>query len=328
MPNKYLMYLTQNPKFCLLLVIFFNISFGQSTPKLMLFNSKDISPIAKQITITFIIPEKDFLYKDFIACSIDTPTVTLSPWKTDAHSINHYDPSFKETKQVFNETFSISMIASAEQWISDPIYLYCSYYRKTDKKINDVFFTFSFAQPLQTNINFDGTIEPTSSTTINTPHYAHHHYSFVEQYYKKVSTFLRNIIVFFMCHQKTCLSLFLVLISLLLLLFYFFQENMEKYRKLYELLEIIVSLLIFVLLSYGIWQLHGMDKPFSKLLASSIAVLFAMITGIFYIKKSTNVSLGTIRTFYTCIGMLVLISTVFLLFKTIQYADKQMNLFF
>ena len=300
----------------LLLLIFFSIGFGKSNPELMLFNAKDIAPLTKEITITFMVEEKDFIYKDFITCSTHEPKLSLSSWKTDTQSINHYDPSFKETKQVFNETFSITMIATITEWISEPIHLYCSYYRKTDKKINDALFTFSFAQRLQTYINLDSSVEPTSSSNINTSHYKQHHYSLVEHYYKKVSTFLHQTIAFFVCHQKTCLSLFLMLISLLALLFYFFQENIGKHRKLYELLEMIISLLIFIILSYGIWQLYGVDKPLSKLLAGSIAVLFLIIMGIFYIKKSTNVSLGTLRTFYTCIGMMCIIVTLFFAFKT------------
>src|SRR5438046_10207362 len=147
MHNKYLMRLQQHNKITyLLLLIFFSIGFGKSNPELMLFNAKDIAPLTKEITITFMVEEKDFIYKDFITCSTHEPKLSLSSWKTDTQSINHYDPSFKETKQVFNETFSITMIATITEWISEPIHLYCSYYRKTDKKINDALFIFSFAQ--------------------------------------------------------------------------------------------------------------------------------------------------------------------------------------
>lgn len=309
------------------LLIFFNISFGKSNPELMLFDTKDIAPLTKEITITFTIPEKDFIYKDFITCSVHEPMLHLSPWKTDKQTINHYDPAFKEAKQVFNETFSITMIATAEQWISEPIHLYCSYYRKTDKKIKDTLFTFSFAQPLNTNINLAGTIEPVSATDYKIPLHKYYRHSLFEHYYAKMNSFSHEIITILVYHRTTCISLLLIAISLLFLFFYLYQENLKKYKKLYELLELIISLFVLIIISYGIWHLYEMNKPFSKLLASCTAILFLMITGIFYIRKSTNVSLGFIRTFYTCAGMMCIICMLLLLFKALQYADQQMNLF-
>jgi hypothetical protein len=314
-------------KYFLLLLAIFNISFGKSDPKLILFNTTVIDPTTKEITITFIVPEKDFIYKDFITCSVHEPTIKLSSWKANKESVNHYDPSFKETKQVFNETFSITAIAALEHWIPDPIHLYCSYYRKTDKKIKDTLFTFSFPQPLQTNIDLAGTIEPVSVTDSKACLHKHHRPSLFEQYYAKMNSFSREIITFLAYHRTTGLSLLLIAISLLLFFFHLYQENLRKYKKLYELLELIISLVIFIITSYGIWYLYWMNKPFSKLLASGIAILFLMISAIFYIKKSTNVSLRSIRTFYTCAGMICVIIMIILLFKTLQHADQQMNLF-
>jgi len=131
----------------------FNIIFGRTDPKLITFNAIDISPNTKEIIITFIIPEKDFIYRDFITCSVQEPTVTLSTWKTDKQSVSQYDPAFKETKQIFNETFSISIIITAtpKACNSAPIYLYCSYYRASEKKINHTLFTLVFSQPLEKN---------------------------------------------------------------------------------------------------------------------------------------------------------------------------------
>jgi len=307
--------------------MFFNISFGKSDPKLMLFNTTNIDPTTKEITITFIVPEKDFIYKDFITCSTHEPTIKLSPWKADKESVNHYDPSFKETKQVFNETFSITLTATLEQWKPDAIYLYCSYYRKTDKKISDALFTFSFPQSLQTNIQIDGTIESVSTNNGKSSQYTHYRPSIVEHYYVKMNSLSHEIVAILSHYRTTCLSLFLMMMSLLFLFFYVHQENLRKYKKLYELLELIIFLVVFIVTSYGIWYLYDMDKPLSKLFASSIAALFLMTSGVFYIKKSTNVSLGFIRTFYTCIGMMCIIGMMLLLFKILQYADQHMNLF-
>ncbi len=109
--------------------MFFTISLGKSTPGLISFNTTDIDPQTKEITINFTISKKDFIYKDFITCSIDNPHITLSSWKANKPTVAHYDSSFKEAKQVFNEDFSIIITATAKQPLNDHIYFYCSYYR-------------------------------------------------------------------------------------------------------------------------------------------------------------------------------------------------------
>ena len=88
----------------LLLLTFFTTSLGQSAPKLIECNAVDINQYTKEITITFIVPEKDF-----ITCSISEPTTVLSPWHADKQSVAHYDSSFKDAKQIFNETFNMTM---------------------------------------------------------------------------------------------------------------------------------------------------------------------------------------------------------------------------
>ncbi len=120
------------------LFIVSHISFGKLDSELMVFNTTDISDTVKEIVITFIIPEKDYIYKDFITCSVNEPTVTLSPWKASIQSINYYDASFKDTKQIFNENFSLTMIATTQKYDTEPVYLYCSYYRCSEKKINHI----------------------------------------------------------------------------------------------------------------------------------------------------------------------------------------------
>lgn len=312
----------------LLLLALFHISFGKSDPKLMLFDAKDIGNNTQEITITFIVPEKDFIYKDFITCSVYEPMLCLSPWKADKQSINHYDPSFKETKQVLNETFSITMVAKIKEWTPDPVHLYCSYYRKADKKINDALFTFSFPQPLQTNIQiYDTAIEPSQKINLNRIGAGYRIFQSIDACYFAFVTEIPHIIAFFRRQHKKIFSLLLILMSLLFLFFYFYQDALRKHKKSYEILEMITSLIVFTCTTRTLWYLYGMEKPISQLLATSITVLFLMIAGIFYIKKSTNVSLGFIRTFYTCIGILCIIGMVFLAFKTIQYADQEFNLF-
>ena len=152
----------------LLVLTFFTISLGQSNPRLITCTTIDTDHYTKEITITFTVPKKDFIYKDFITFSVDDPTIVLSSWKANKQSVAHYDSSFKEAKQVFNEDFSITMLAAATP--KQPInsaYLYCSYYRRSEKKINHALFLLDFtAQKKTTHKTDDTTIE---YTEINEP---------------------------------------------------------------------------------------------------------------------------------------------------------------
>ncbi len=94
----------------LLVLTFFTISLGQSNPRLITCTTIDTDHYTKEITVTFTVPKKDFIYKDFITFSVDDPTIILSSWKANKQSVAHYDSSFKEAKQVFNEDFSITMM--------------------------------------------------------------------------------------------------------------------------------------------------------------------------------------------------------------------------
>src|SRR6185369_12166880 len=125
-------------KIVLFSLMIFTISLGKSTPGLITFNITDIYPHTKEIIINFTIPKKDFIYKDFITCSVDNPNITLSSWKTNKQPVAHYDSSFKEAKQIFDEDFTISLTVSKikAEVTQSTVHLYCSYYRNSEKKIN------------------------------------------------------------------------------------------------------------------------------------------------------------------------------------------------
>ena len=307
------------------LLAFSSIILGTSDPKLMLFTTSDINDCTKEITLTFIVPEKDFIYKDFITCSVHEPTTILSPWKTNKQSINHYDPSFKEAKQVFNETFSITMTAAtttSQKCMLEPIYFYCSYYRKSDKKINDALFVFSFNKTTQTNIlNDDSAIESSLSTNFGQTH-AKHNYALIEHYYNAFISHKNHIITFFFRYYKESFLLFLICMIVLLLLFSFYQDKLANHKKLYELLEMLLSSIIFTCVTCTLLYLYGTSTSLNQLCLIGISVLFLIYSGYFFIKKSAHVSLNFFRTFYTCIGMICMSYTLLLLFKIIQYAEE------
>ena len=308
-----------------LLSIFFHTSFGKPDPKLITFTATDIDNTTKEITISFVVPEKDFLYKDFINCSVHEPSITLSDWKANKQSISYYDPCFNDTKHIFNEDFSISMTATKKDRCHDQIHLYCSYYRKMDNKLNDTFFTFSFAQPLETNIQIhDADIavapEEHSFGTLQ-------HTRMVPSAFDKYHSAIGTITAFFIVHHKQCFYVFIMLTALFLLLFNLYQKQLQRHTKFYAIAEMIISLFVVTGITCALSYLYTINKPIGRLLATSISVVFSAITGFFYLKKSTKVSLGFLRTLYTCIGMLCIIATLLLAFKTVQYVDVYMELF-
>lgn len=288
------------------------------------FSAIDKNSTTKEITISFVVPQKDFIYKDFIACSVNEPSVTLSPWQANKQSISYYDPSFNDTKHVFNENFSISMVAiTKDDYCRHPIHLYCSYYRKTDNKPNDIFFTFSFCKPIETHIQVDdaniilATEEKNNSSTY--PHIYHHP---LDEYYAASILTMHNIHDFFAINHKKCFYLLIMLTALFLFLFTMYKEQLNVYKKWYEIIEIILFLCVIADIGYVLGYLYILTNQIGKLLATSITVLFLVFTAIYALKKSTKISCESLRTVYTCIGMISMSAMLICLFKTIQYAEK------
>lgn len=98
----------------------------------------------QDISFSFALTKKDFLYKDFIQFSVADPRVTLSDWKTHSTPVPHYDPSFKSTKYIFTSNVTITITATAEQLYNENTYLYCTYYQQSEKKIKQIEHQLSF----------------------------------------------------------------------------------------------------------------------------------------------------------------------------------------
>ncbi len=87
------------------------------------------------ITLTIPLAHGDALYSDYLACSIDSPNIQLSPWQATTNAAEYFDPLFKETKKVFNDSEVI--ITLQAQAISkedfDESALLISYYLKSKR---------------------------------------------------------------------------------------------------------------------------------------------------------------------------------------------------
>lgn len=305
------------------LFIVFHISFGKSSAELMVFNTTDISNTAKEIVITFIVPEKDYIYKDFITCSVNEPTVTLSPWKASMQSVNYYDASFKDTKQVFNENFSLTMIVTTQKYDTEPVYLYCSYYRCSEKKINHIILPLFFSEPVCHDENIDDDI-PLPKDVVHQK--AIHSYKLsVEDYFVSLIDTIKHTIALPQNNYKIYVGMLLLMLFLLSMIMYFCKELLQSYVRCKELIEWIFSLLILVGILYGLMYLYTISNP---LVIVFMTFICAISAGFFYIQKSTNLHSRYLRTLSTFLGMVLICSAIFLLFKILQHADDQFGLLY
>ena len=264
-----------NKIYALFLLINFHRSLG--SPGLLTYSATRIDDLTQEITITFSITEKDF-----ITVSVHTPTVTLSAWQSNKLPIAHYDPLFKETKQVFLEDFAISVTATAQKAFTEPLYLYCSYYRRSEKKINQTLIPLFLTthnhekeQPNQT----DSELAPyAKQKKISMPH----HNSPIDDYFFTILCKAHHIIQSLRTDHKKYFSLLMMCICLLLSLSYFLKEQLRKQIRLQELLEVAISLLTMPIITYGLFYLHTISTP---LLTMSAACCSAIVIGFFYTKK-------------------------------------------
>ena len=75
------------------------------------FSSSAINKTTHQLTVNITLPRGDFIYKDYLDFSVDHPDVTLSDWHASMNSVPYYDPTFRETKQIFNKNFKVTLTA-------------------------------------------------------------------------------------------------------------------------------------------------------------------------------------------------------------------------
>lgn len=312
----------QLSKSSLLLLIFFTISLGKSTPGLITFNTTDTNPSTKEITISFTLPKKDFIYKNFITCSIDNPNISLSSWKANKPTITHYDSSFKEAKQIFNEDFSITVSTTTTSTTDESAYLYCSYYRHADKKINQTQFPLFFPA---THVNLNGMIDTTLTITedYEPTKKPPKKITLIDRYSFIILHMMRVIITSLHTDHKKYFALLLFLLSVLIAFFYFFKKELQKQTRIKELLEIMISLVIMAIMSYIIIYIYIISTP---LITMVMACLCTLSAGFFYTKKGTKVQSKNLRTLCSFLGIICICSTLLLSFKALQYADQQFNL--
>ncbi|HSC25371.1 MAG TPA: hypothetical protein VLB80_04130 [Candidatus Babeliales bacterium] len=305
-----------NKTIIIALLTFFQINFAQSNLELITCTIQDINDYTKEMIITFMIPDKDYIYRDFINCSVDDPSIVLSIWKSNKEATSHYDPSFKATKFIFNENFTLSITITAQKQTNHAVHLYCSYYRKSEKKINYISFPllFPIAEPNKEEI--DSTTETRENNIVlqgkkNKKNYLDSYISAAQYFAYTLIILLRN------DHKKY----FLLIVFFILTLLYFsylFKNELEKQIKIKELIETILLLSATAIILYIVLYMYAINTPFISMTIGCICLFYI---GFMYITKSTKVLSKNIRTFCNILSILCFYGALLCLFKIIQCAD-------
>jgi thiol:disulfide interchange protein DsbD len=92
------------------------------------FQAQQADDQTTQIKLFFELDQHEILYKDSLQFSVDSPSISLSDWHATIPAINRYDESLRETKAVFNESFSLILFAlKHNETEKHDSYLYLTY---------------------------------------------------------------------------------------------------------------------------------------------------------------------------------------------------------
>ena len=275
------------------------------------FTTLQADAFTQQISISFDLPKKDFIYQEFITFSTDNPAVTLSEWSADTPPVNYYDPIFKNTKQIFNKSLTITINARAEKAIDENVNLFCSYYQQSEKKIKQCVFPLLFAQqavPTLVPTNIDTNNSPIAIKTRMVHNNALDDYLIAAT--PVIAYFMQPVTITGQMHL-----LFILVLICLAAFFWFFYRKAAIHSTLAETTKIMGLTCGFILLGYAV---HYAYSTYSSHLLLPIPALYALSIGVFYIKQSTTTHLQPLRMLCSFFGCILIISAIFLAFKAIQ----------
>jgi hypothetical protein len=277
------------------------------------FSTHKNSNLSQTITGTFQLNKNDFLYKDFIVFSVNHPEITLSQWESPHKSIAYYDPLFKNTKQIFNTTVTLSLTVTAQTPIDEPIHLYCSYYQRSAKKINSIIYPLFFNAPPEQHLTHDSLKGFVRNNKYE--HASHYKISLIDKYFTAFLSQLTYIAhTYNQTHGAQCLLIIMLLI-LCIIPPYFFTKKIHISSQLNELAIITRETLCCVLIGYILYSIQFFIWMWAM---STLTTIYTFCVGIFYIKKSAKLQWSYLRTLCNLIGGILTGSSVLCLFKIIQ----------
>ncbi len=73
---------------------------------------KELSPTTQEIALTFTLQPQEYLYKESLIPSVNTPEVTLSPLTTTSESVSFFDETYKKHKDGYKDQVTFKTIAT------------------------------------------------------------------------------------------------------------------------------------------------------------------------------------------------------------------------
>jgi len=271
-----------------------------------------IDETKKEVVISFLVNDKDFIYKDFILCSVYEHGVSLTSWKSDIQPIAYYDPIFQDTKYVFTHDFSITMTASFENPTLEIIHIYCSYYQYSEKKVNHVVFPLQISTKKEDNcIENISDRQKESKIIKNNLCYT----CPFDDYYMRLINTVCNSITVVKSYYYTILVFLAIIIFIFSIIFYYTAERMKKRTKIYELFLFVFSLLIIGWIVLCIASFFGIN-PFLSIVANTFLLI---VSGLLYMRQSDLFASESLRTISILAGIVCICASMILLFKAMQF---------
>lgn len=119
----------------------------------------------KTITITLHLPvnKGDFLYRDYLNITTDSPHVALSSWQASSEAVSHYDETFKETKYGYGEPVSLTITARAKDTLASQSFITVTYLLNSKKKVAQEVIALPFTTTYKQSNNAQAVGKPTAS---------------------------------------------------------------------------------------------------------------------------------------------------------------------
>jgi len=98
--------------------------------------------VTQNIFLRIELKPNDFVLKESIDISVDHPDITLSEWKVNVEPVSQYEPTLKDTKELFTKNFTISLCATSKKPFAQTKkpHLYLSYYSGAKKRtVQEIF---------------------------------------------------------------------------------------------------------------------------------------------------------------------------------------------
>ncbi len=176
------------------------------------YTSVQVNPLAFELIFTFNIPANDFIYKDYLTFTADSPDIELSQYQTDIEPIMYYDQQFGDTKSIYNKSFSATIHAKMLNDRITPSFIHITYYQHSKKRHQTELFALGIEQRANDNIlitqdnNTRFSQVPTHSMMISKS----------ESTFDSWRNFIQHMLIHWQAPIILCLTVFLIAILFLL----------------------------------------------------------------------------------------------------------------